>query len=140
MDSLVNGLSVAEMMKQANESDDEDRLQTRFTADGLVQVDKNGNVVGKVGGNEDDGTKRAKASAADRDTVLLAVGAKVYQNDVVQTADGGKLSLTFVDGTIFTLSSRSRMVKSRFGSDRVPIAQITSLMSVGSISSSTTTI
>jgi len=42
----------------------------------------------------------------------LQVGTKVFQNDVVQTADGSKLSITFADKTIFTLSSDSRMVLS----------------------------
>ena len=46
----------------------------------------------------------------DGTTEPLAVGTKVFQNDVVQTADGAALSITFADGTIFTLSSNSRMV------------------------------
>ncbi|SFM55950.1 FecR family protein, partial [Shimia aestuarii] len=40
----------------------------------------------------------------------LDVGSKVFQNDILITDQSGKLSVTFVDGTIFTLSSGSRMV------------------------------
>ncbi|MEH6647323.1 tandem-95 repeat protein, partial [Sulfitobacter sp.] len=40
----------------------------------------------------------------------LSVGMKIFQDDVLQTADGGSLSVTFVDGTIFTLTSGSRMI------------------------------
>lgn len=34
----------------------------------------------------------------------LAVGVKIYQQDVLQTGGDGNLSVTFADGTIFTLS------------------------------------
>lgn len=40
----------------------------------------------------------------------LQVGSKIYQNDVVATGESASVSLTFVDGTIFTLSEASRMV------------------------------
>ncbi|MEW9922230.1 Ig-like domain-containing protein, partial [Marimonas sp. MJW-29] len=46
----------------------------------------------------------------DGQTVELEVGTKVFQGDVVQTEDGSTLSLTFADGTIFTLAAASRMV------------------------------
>ncbi|MFB9149376.1 FecR domain-containing protein, partial [Roseovarius ramblicola] len=55
-----------------------------------------------------EGTARAQRS--DGTVVELEVGAKVYQNDVVITDPGGNVSLTFADGTIFTLASGSRMV------------------------------
>ena len=52
----------------------------------------------------------ATVQRADGTVEPLAVGTKVFQNDVVRTAAGGGLSITFVDGTIFTLSSNARMV------------------------------
>lgn len=52
----------------------------------------------------------ATVQRADGTVETLRIGTKVFQNDVVQTADGGSLSLTFVDGTIFTLASGSRML------------------------------
>ena len=52
----------------------------------------------------------ATVQRADGTTETLQVGTKVFQNDVVQTADGSKVSVTFVDGTIFTLASASRMI------------------------------
>ena len=56
----------------------------------------------------------ASVQRADGSVEPLAVGTKVYLNDVVSTVDGGKLSITFVDGTIFTLASNSRMVLNDF--------------------------
>ena len=52
----------------------------------------------------------ATVQRADGTVEPLAEGTKVFQNDVVQTADGSTISITFVDGTIFTLASASRMV------------------------------
>lgn len=52
----------------------------------------------------------AEVQRADGTVEPLLIGTKVFQNDVVSTADGGKLSVTFLDGTIFTLASNSRMV------------------------------
>src|SRR6056297_2549344 len=52
----------------------------------------------------------ARAQRTDGTSVELEIGTKVYQNDVVITEPGGNVSLTFVDGTIFTLASGSRMV------------------------------
>lgn len=52
----------------------------------------------------------ASVQRADGTVEPLQVGVKVFQNDVVQTQDGGALSITFVDGTIFSLSASSRMV------------------------------
>lgn len=52
----------------------------------------------------------ATAQRADGSVQTLEVGAKIYQDDVVQTDGGGRVSLTFTDGTIFTLSPGSRMI------------------------------
>ena len=52
----------------------------------------------------------AQVQRADGTVQDLVEGMKVFQNDVVSTADGGKLSVTFLDGTIFTLAANSRMV------------------------------
>jgi hypothetical protein len=52
----------------------------------------------------------AFAERADGTRVQLEPGSKVFQNDVLITEDGGKLSVTFSDGTIFTLAANSRMV------------------------------
>ena len=51
----------------------------------------------------------AFAERADGTREQLDVGSKIYQNDVLIT-EGGKLSVTFADGTIFTLAADSRMV------------------------------
>ncbi|MEC7761485.1 MAG: Ig-like domain-containing protein, partial [Pseudomonadota bacterium] len=51
----------------------------------------------------------AWAERADGTRVRLDVGSKIYENDVLVT-EGGKLSVTFADGTIFTLAADSRMV------------------------------
>lgn len=40
----------------------------------------------------------------------LQVGMKIYQHDVIATGEAASVSVTFVDGTIFTLSAASRMV------------------------------
>ncbi len=52
----------------------------------------------------------ARVQRADGTVETLRVGMKVFQNDVVITEDGGTCSLTFADGTIFTLASGSRML------------------------------
>ena len=52
----------------------------------------------------------ASVQRSDGVTEPLGVGSKIFLNDVLQTGDGGKLSVTFVDGTIFTLAPGSRMV------------------------------
>ena len=51
----------------------------------------------------------AWAERSDGTRVQLEVGSKIYENDVLIT-EGGKLSVTFADGTIFTLAADSRMV------------------------------
>lgn len=56
----------------------------------------------------------ASVQRADGTVEPLAPGAKVFQNDVVSTVEGGELSITFVDGTIFSLASNSRMVLDDF--------------------------
>ena len=40
----------------------------------------------------------------------LDVGVKIYQNDILSTTSDGKVSITFSDGTIFSLAQSSRMV------------------------------
>ncbi|MFT5798961.1 MAG: VCBS repeat-containing protein, partial [Candidatus Azotimanducaceae bacterium] len=40
----------------------------------------------------------------------LTVGLKIYQNDILSTTIDGKTSVTFSDGTIFSLAQSSRMV------------------------------
>ena len=62
-----------------DDSGDQDQLQTRFTADGLVQVDKDGIVVGRVG---DEGRRRTDLSEKDSSQTsskqtVYAVGDKV---------------------------------------------------------------
>ncbi|MEO0370153.1 MAG: Ig-like domain-containing protein, partial [Pseudomonadota bacterium] len=52
----------------------------------------------------------AQVQRADGTVEDLALGMKVFQNDVVSTSDGGSVSVTFLDGTIFTLAANSRMV------------------------------
>ncbi|MFN3144397.1 MAG: Ig-like domain-containing protein [Paracoccaceae bacterium] len=52
----------------------------------------------------------ARVQRADGTVETLRVGMKVFQNDVVITEEGGTCSLTFADGTIFTLASGSRML------------------------------
>lgn len=61
-------------------------------------------------GQVEDLTGNATVQRADGTVEPLADGAYIFENDVVQTADGSSLSITFVDGTIFTLASASRMV------------------------------
>jgi len=43
-------------------------------------------------------------------TETLKVGDPVFQGDVVMTGPGSKLGISFVDGTLFSLSSNARMV------------------------------
>ncbi len=40
----------------------------------------------------------------------LRVGSKIFQNDIISTAADGAVSVTFSDGTIFSLAQSSRMV------------------------------
>jgi VCBS repeat-containing protein len=42
--------------------------------------------------------------------VELKIGDKVYKGDVLQSGQGSSLGITFVDGTVFSLSSNARMV------------------------------
>ncbi len=53
---------------------------------------------------------QATVQRVDGTVEALQVGMKVFQHDVLETGDGTSLSVTFVDGTIFTLASGSRMV------------------------------
>ena len=43
-------------------------------------------------------------------TETLKVGDPVFQGDVVMTGPGGKLGISFLDGTLFSLSNNARMV------------------------------
>lgn len=52
----------------------------------------------------------ASVQRTDGTVETLQVGMKVFERDVLQTDEGATLSVTFVDGTIFTLASASRMV------------------------------
>ncbi|WP_139838221.1 FecR family protein, partial [Roseovarius gaetbuli] len=52
----------------------------------------------------------AYAQRTDGTRVELDVGSQVYENDVVFTQSDSKVSVTFADGTIFSLASDSRMV------------------------------
>ncbi len=52
----------------------------------------------------------ARVQRTDGTVETLAVGMKIFQGDVVETDGDGALSLTFADGTIFTLAASSRMV------------------------------
>lgn len=47
---------------------------------------------------------------ADGSVETLQVGTKIYQNDILATGDDASVSVTFADGTIFTLAASSRMV------------------------------
>ena len=81
--------------------DEEDQLQTRFTADGLVQVDKNGVVVRKVG--EDSATAEQSNNNNSKkptmtETVVHAVGAKVTASYRAMEQYGG--SESWFDGTV----------------------------------------
>jgi VCBS repeat-containing protein len=52
----------------------------------------------------------ATVQRTDGTVETLGQGSRVFLNDVLQTGADSKLSVTFVDGTIFTLSAASRMV------------------------------
>lgn len=52
----------------------------------------------------------AYVQRTDGTRVDLELGVKVFQNDVVVTGASAKVSITFADGTIFSLASGSRMV------------------------------
>ncbi|MEM9731884.1 MAG: choice-of-anchor C family protein [Pseudomonadota bacterium] len=52
----------------------------------------------------------ATVQRSDGTVEPLTITTKVFQNDVVSTGDGASISITFEDGTIFTLAANSRMV------------------------------
>ncbi|GFE50007.1 hypothetical protein So717_17600 [Roseobacter cerasinus] len=52
----------------------------------------------------------ATVQRTDGTEELLEPGSPIYQNDVIVTAEDASLSVTFTDGTIFSLSASSRMV------------------------------
>lgn len=55
-------------------------------------------------------TGSVRAQRLDGTIDTLAVGSKIYARDVVTTDADGRVSLTFADGTIFSMSESSRMV------------------------------
>jgi autotransporter-associated beta strand protein len=71
-------------------------------ADGSVSVS---HIIGHV-------TKLAGSAAAIRNgvSIILNAGDNVEKGDVVQSGSNSTLGITFIDGTIFALSSNSRMV------------------------------
>lgn len=64
-----------------------------------------GNSIGTV----DTLTGEVYAIRPDGTRVLLQAGDPVFQGDQVETADGGSLKISFIDGTIFTLGSDARL-------------------------------
>ncbi len=50
----------------------------------------------------------ATAIRATGETVALIVGDPVFQGDVIQTGDGAELGITFIDGTVFSISANAR--------------------------------
>ncbi|MEQ1943136.1 VCBS domain-containing protein [Mesorhizobium sp. VNQ89] len=52
----------------------------------------------------------ASATHSDGVTVTLANGDPVYQGDVVQTGEGSKLGISFIDDSVFSMSASARMV------------------------------
>ncbi len=52
----------------------------------------------------------ATAVRVSGETVTLNVGDPVFQGDVIQTGAGAQLGITFVDGTVFSISDSARMV------------------------------
>lgn len=52
----------------------------------------------------------ATVQRTDGTEELLQPGSPIYQNDVLVTAENASLSVTFTDGTVFSLSASSRMV------------------------------
>lgn len=52
----------------------------------------------------------ASVMRTDGTTEVLKPGDPVFQGDVVQTGPGSKLGISFVDGTVFSLSDNARMV------------------------------
>ncbi|MBV0911771.1 Ig-like domain-containing protein [Anianabacter salinae] len=64
------------------------------------------NPIGQVETINGDGS----VQRADGTVENLSLGTLVYENDVVQTGNGATVAITFVDGTIFSLASGSRML------------------------------
>jgi len=52
----------------------------------------------------------ATVQRTDGTVETLQVGTMIFEKDLLQTQEGATLSVTFLDGTIFTLASSSRMV------------------------------
>lgn len=56
----------------------------------------------------------ATATRADGSVVQLQVGSHVFKGDVIQTGSDSKLSVTFADQTVFSMSASARMVLNEF--------------------------
>jgi nucleolar protein 14 len=108
--SNSNDVNHPEALDNESDQDDEsdsEALKTMFTADGLVQIDKNGKVVGKVGEITAAKHKRIRDNHRTQDS-LLSVGMKVsacyhaneqYLKD--DSIDGdGQISASWYSGTI----------------------------------------
>ncbi|MCG6858672.1 MAG: Ig-like domain-containing protein [Salaquimonas sp.] len=52
----------------------------------------------------------ASVQHADGTTAALSSGAQIFQDDVISTGDGGKMSIKFIDGTALTMSANARMI------------------------------
>ncbi|MCB1457261.1 MAG: FecR domain-containing protein, partial [Nitratireductor sp.] len=66
---------------------------------GLLKIGKVQTLEGEATATHSDGTKS-----------VLAVGEAVYQGDIVETGDGSKLGVSFIDNTVFSMSANARMV------------------------------
>ena len=55
---------------------------------------------------------------ADGVLVRPGVGALVYQGDTIETGADGAVGITFIDGTVFNLSTTSRLVLNEFSCER----------------------
>ena len=71
-----------------------------------VGIAGTGDVIGQV----ETVSGNATVQRTDGTQVSLGEGSNIYLGDVVATGRGADLAITFVDGTIFSLSSDSRMV------------------------------
>ena len=82
-------------------------LEAQFAQSGNLQAL---NAIGQV--ETLDGS--AAVTRVDGSVVPLTVETKIFQNDLIETAADGKVSVVFADGTIFTLAEASRMVIDEF--------------------------
>ena len=75
------------------------------TAPQIAQTTPSGEAIGQI-------TELIGAASVTRgvDTQALTVGAPVLLDDLVATRAGGSLTITFLDGTVFSLSNDARIV------------------------------